>query len=228
MFLEKLDLKNLTVEGLGSFFLSFILLITIFTQPLMVSMVVVALLFAILVYLGGKNLKGYFNPAITLALLSRDYLKTKEALVIIFHQVIGALAGRLLAGALVEDFSDRLVSLHDFVASTVVVGIGEAVGLLLLMWVVVIIVKNREQQTSLKSFFLLVVAFYIGVVVSVSVGGFGVLNPALAIAYGLVGNPMYMLGPVVGAVLAVFGYDYITDSFSFEKETEDVVLVEEK
>jgi len=82
-------MKNYLVELIGTFFLVFVIALT--GNPLAIGSILM-----VMVYMGGHISGAHYNPAVTLGVLIRKKIETKEAIVYMAFQVIGAFLAALL------------------------------------------------------------------------------------------------------------------------------------
>ena len=157
----------------------------------------------------------HFNPAVTVALTAIRAIRPPDAAIYIVMQLLGAVAGAFLTKALLLDegnavnYGATLVS--DRLQGEAFPGmIVELIGTFFLVWAIVGVAVNPTAQ---KDWSGLVIAGTLGLVVMVlaPLTGAG-FNPARslgpALASGEYGNFLltYVLGPLVGGVLAALTY----------------------
>src|SRR5688572_16491401 len=81
-------MKKYITEFIGTFFL--VLVIGLSGNPLAIGSILMVML-----YMGGHISGAHYNPAVTLALLMRKKIESKEAIVYMVVQVVGALTAAL-------------------------------------------------------------------------------------------------------------------------------------
>ncbi len=160
----------------------------------------------------------HFNPAVTVVMTALRQIKPPDALVYIVAQLAGGVAGALLTKALLNDegrgvdygvtlVSDRLDG--DILPGMVVEGIGT----FFLVWVIVGVAVNPRAT---KEWAALAIGATLGMLVMVlaPLTGAG-FNPARSFGPAIVSGEfggagdfllVYVLAPVIGAVLAGFVY----------------------
>jgi len=88
-------MKKYITEGIGSFFYTFIVWMTIptgfVTGAGMMTRLSIGISFAILVYAGASISGAHYNPAITLAAWVQKRISSKEGFIYVFFQLLGAL-----------------------------------------------------------------------------------------------------------------------------------------
>ena len=156
---------------------------------------------------------GHFNPAITLGFLTTRRIEARLAVLYWAFQLLGAIAAALIL---------RAIFAHGLFLGSVphAPTIGDGKGLLIeivltffLVWAV--FATAVDPRGAFKS----IAGLAIGLTITMDVfmGGpltGAAMNPARAFGPELVGNFwgegwIYWLGPVIGALLAALGYDYL-------------------
>ena len=175
-----------------------------------------ALTLGVLVYALGASSGAHFNPAITVAQLAIRNIRARDAAAYILYQLAGgALAGLLVlllfhhAGASVH-YGATAIDAKVIPNGSPWLGlIAEAVGTFVLMWAVMAVAVNPRGE---KHFAGLVIGGALGLAVMVVAPATGAgLNPARwfgpALASGHYSDFwIYLVGPLLGALLAAFGY----------------------
>ncbi len=171
------------------------------------------------IYMFGPISGAHINPAVTVALASVRRFPWREVTPYIIAQLIGAVAGAL---AIASFFGKAAASIGHMGAtvpgSTVPYGraiLAEAVGTFILMLIVMALAVDERAPAGWAG---LVIGLIVGGVVMVLLPATGAsINPARTFgpyvgnsAFGGPNNweyfPIYVIGPVVGAVLAAFTY----------------------
>ena len=183
--------------------------------------VVFGLAIAIGIYAFGKVSGGHFNPAITIALWSVRKFPSKDVVPYIIAQLIGATIASLLFALCIGQIAVSLklgATVPFYNIGYINAIIVEAVGTFLLMTAVMAVLDNKASPV--------VGAFVIGLSVTASltlisnITG-GSINPARTfgpyLADTLLGGsnlwyyfPIYIIGPIGGALIAAFVYNYIS------------------
>ena len=183
--------------------------------------VVFGLAIAIGIFAFGKVSGAHFNPAVTIALWAVGKFPTKDVTPYILAQLIGAsIASFLLALSL----GYVAVSLN-LGATVPFFGIGyfqaiivEALGTFLLMTAVMAVIDNKVKPAFAALIIGLSITASLTLISNISGGS---INPARTfgpyLANTLLGGgtfwyyfPIYIIGPILGAVLAAFVYNYVT------------------
>ena len=161
-----------------------------------------------------------FNPAITAGMLAIRQIKPVDAVIYWLCQLAGGVAAALLTKGLIQD-EGRGVHYGATIVSSHVNTFGgiccEAIGAFFLMWAIVGVAVN---PTAFKGWAGLVIGgtLGLGVMIMAPLTGAG-FNPARSFGPAVVAHAFapnagkwllfYVLGPVVGAVLAAVSYLYM-------------------
>lgn len=188
-----------------------------FTDYSVIGLLHAFLLMMLVATVGGTS-GAHFNPAVTITLTVLRKLAPADAAIYVMCQLAGAVAGALVARALLVDEGDVVnygaTTLADdgFLSGKLVAGLAaEALGTFALMWAIMGTAVNPQADRSWAP-------FVIGATLGFAVFAIGPLtgaglNPARSFGPALVagsegfdgvGNFLvaYVLGPVVGALLA--------------------------
>ncbi len=175
------------------------------------------LVLAMLVYTLGHTSGAHFNPAVTSALLALRKISPVDAVVYILLQLAGAVLGALLCKGLLLDEGSAVnygaTTVSGFLNGKAFPGlIAETVATFTLMWAIMGTAVNPRGQRDWAG---LVIggALGFGVMVMGPLTG-GSMNPARSFGPALVSGTwtqfwIYIVGPIVGAVLAALAYDTI-------------------
>ncbi len=82
-------MKKYLIEFIGTFFL--VLVIGLTGNPIAIGSILM-----VMVYMGGHISGAHYNPAVTLAVLIRKKINTREALIYMLFQLAGAMAAAIL------------------------------------------------------------------------------------------------------------------------------------
>ena len=185
-----------------------------------VGLVHVLVLFFLIQTLGVMSV-AHFNPAVTVAMTAVRQIKPIDSAIYILMQIAGATLGALAVKAFYDQIegADKLgaVAFNSDRLDTTLQGMGlEALGTFFLVWAIMGVAVN---PTAVKDWSGLVIGGTLGfaVMIIAPMTGAG-LNPARALGPAIVANEfdelgrwllLYVLSPVVGALIAVFLYSYL-------------------
>ncbi len=182
-----------------------------------------ALAIAASIYALGRISGAHLNPAVTIALLATRRFSLGDAIPYILAQLVGAsIASFLFAASVGMD----AVTIGGLGATAPFPGIGywqavmvEAIGTFLLMLTIMGVAVDRQAPPGFAG---LVIGLVVGGIIT-TIGNItgSSLNPARTFGpylgdYILGGNslwhffPIYIIGPVAGALIAAFLYDYLS------------------
>jgi glycerol uptake facilitator protein len=182
-----------------------------------------AIILAVVIYTLGRVSGAHLNPAVTIALLVTKRFQAGETVAYIIAQFIGASIGSLLFFLTV---GMDAVTIGGLGATTPFPGIGygqailaEAIGTFVLMLAIMGVAVDTRAPPGLAG---LVIGLTLGGMITVTGNIAGAsLNPARTFGPFLMDMllggsnlwaffPIYIVGPVIGAVLAAVFYDQVT------------------
>lgn len=192
-------------EGLGTVDFAVIGLVHVFVLAMLIQS------------LGGTS-GAHFNPAVTAVMIVLKKISAAQGAVYMALQLVGGVAGALLVKVLLDDEGDAVkygaVGLGDFISGSAGTGfLVEAIGTFLLVWAIMGAAVNPRADANWAPW---IIAGTLGMAVMIlgPLTGAG-FNPARAFGPAVVGDGFgeagewllaYVLGPMVGAVLAGVGY----------------------
>jgi MIP family channel proteins len=216
-------------EVLGTFVLVlFIILAVSGTAPAPVGtgnfdIVLIAFTHAIALFVLVRSLGAasgaHFNPAVTVALLFKGKIGPADAGAYVVLQCIGAILAALFAGAIMGDAAEAVnyagpaVNPEQFAEGSIWLGaLAEGTGAFVLMWTIMATAVDPRSNRDWAPY-AIGLALGLGVFVMAPVTG-AALNPARAFGPLLVGDfgefdmflVSYVIGPIVGALLAAVAY----------------------
>lgn len=213
-------MRKCVTELIGTFFL--VLTICLFVEghrtdlPFVLAPLAIGSVLMVMVYMGGYISGAHYNPAVSVAALLHGKLPLKDFVPYVVSQLIGAMCASLLAYAIVGN----TVAL----APAAWVSPGKAVLVeLIFTFALALVVLHvaMSEGTKGNSFYGLAIGFTV-LVGAVAAGGIsgGAFNPAVGIGpivvHTLLGNGsmhhvwIYILGPILGAILAAFVFAFQT------------------
>src|SRR5947209_8743262 len=209
-----------TAEFLGTFLLVFFICMIVilnsagglgFTDWAVIGLIHFFVLMLLVHSLGGAS-GAHFNPAVTVTLAGARKISPPDAVIYIILQLAGAVAGALVAKALLVD-EGRAVHYGAVAVNARVTDfggfIGELIGTFALMWAIMASAVNPRAPRSVAPW-VIGAALGLGVMVFGPLTGAG-LNPARSFGPDLVSGHfdgfgtflfVYVLGPLLGAGLA--------------------------
>jgi glycerol uptake facilitator protein len=160
----------------------------------------------------------HFNPAVTVALTALRQIKPPDAAIYIVAQVAGAIAGAFLTKAILLDEGNAqnygAVDVSSVIDGSTIPGmVVEALGTFFLLWAIIGVAVN-PRATKDWAAFAIGAALGMAVMVFAPLTGAG-FNPARAIGPAVASGEwggfgqfllVYLLAPVIGALVAVFLY----------------------
>jgi glycerol uptake facilitator protein len=210
-------------EFIGTFFLVlFILMVVSVNSPgglqftdFAVIGLVHAFILAMLVYSLGGTSGAHFNPAVTAALAGLRKIAPLDALIYWLVQLSGAVAAALVTKLLLLDEGKGVNYGAATVSEKILQGkalsglLCEVIGTFVLMWAIMGVAVNPRGERAWAGW---VIGLTLGgaVMVFAPLDGAG-FNPARWFGPAIVSGEyadwwIYIVGPVIGAVLAGFGY----------------------
>lgn len=173
---------------------------------------------AMLIHTLGGTSGAHFNPAVTAVMIALKKISAAQGAVYVGLQLAGGLVGALLVKILLDDEGDAVnygaVGLGDFISGSAGLGfLAEAIGTFLLVWAIMGAAVNPRADASWAPW---IIGGTLGMAVMIlgPLTGAG-FNPARAFGPAVIGDSFgamgdwlfaYVLGPVVGALAAGYGY----------------------
>jgi aquaporin Z len=175
--------RKYVVEGIGAFFLVFVVAMSSFTHSIFTPLAAGAALM-VMVYAGGHISGGHFNPAVTMAVLWRRRISFGTAVGYWIAQVGAGIVAGLLARAVVNPATVK--TLHPVGHAVSAVAIVELLFTFALCYVVLNVATSKAHPDN--SFYGLAIGFTV-LVGAFAVGGIsgGVFNPAVFVGTAITG-----------------------------------------
>lgn len=193
--------KKLLAEAIGTFSLTFILLlaanITDFPIPIPV---LVGIVVAMYVYAIGNISGCHINPAVTIGVAAIKKITYQEAARYIIAQCIGA----ILAFVLLKSLDVQVVGLNWMGLKTVMMG--EIMGTMFLSFGIAATIFSKMSD-SVKGL-LIGAAVFLGALVASMIGAPGFLNPAVALGANSLA-PSTIFGPIIGSIVGMKLYQFL-------------------
>ncbi len=194
------NFNKYAAEFVGTFALALVVSLSISGTFPISTPVLAALTLGLFVYTLGHISGTHINPAITAGALSIGKISFQNAVAYWVAQFLGAGLAMVVADQMSSSVT-LTVSASPWIA------IAEGLGAFFFAFGVASAIYGRTPKDVLG----VVVggSLLMGISIAASVSN-GVLNPAVALAIGSF-NLMYVLGPVVGAVLGMWAYKLISE-----------------
>ncbi len=194
-----MNYRAYVAELLGTFLLALLVHLAIqgnFPTPVPF---IAGLTLGLVVYMLGGISGAHVNPAVTIGLASIGKVSVKDACGYVIAQFIGAFLALKLGNAMLG--APLLLN----AGNTLWIGIAEALGAAVLVLGVSSVVHGKAPAPA--SGLTIGTALALGAYAASTLSN-GVLNPAVALGIGSL-SLAYVLGPIVGGVLAAWGYKWL-------------------
>jgi len=193
--MDNFNYRAYAAELVGTFLLAFMVYMGVGGSLPVPTPVIAGLTLGLVVYMFGSISGAHVNPAVTVALASIGKITPKDAAIYVVMQFIGGFLAFLAGNAF-------LGGLTVVAGNTTLIAVAELIGAAILVLGVSSVVHGKVTQSA--SGLTIGTALSLGVLAA-SAGSNGVLNPAVATGIGSL-SAAYVLGPIVGGVLAAWGY----------------------
>jgi MIP family channel proteins len=188
-----------------------------FTDFAVIGLVHLAVL-SLLIYSLGHTSGAHFNPAVTAALTALRKITPLDALIYVLVQLAGAVAAALVTKVLLTDEGDAVNYGATTISEKFLQGkplggvLVEVIGTFVLMWAIMTFAVNPRGLRDWAGLGI-GLALALPVMVFAPLDG-GSFNPARSFGPAIVSGEfadfwVYVVGPVIGAVLAAFTYVYL-------------------
>ena len=208
-------MPKLLAEFIGTFFL-------VFTIALSGNPLAIGIVLMIMIYAFGPLSGGHFNPAVTIGVLLNKEINTNLALKYIVAQLLGSLSAAFVFTLITNSyFSPGIPSSNTFVIALVIE--------IIFTFALVLVVLNVAVNKKVKDNQYFGLAIGLTIFVAASSGGMisgGVFNPAVGVMPLLLdfsnlstnwaNIALYILGPILGAILAAFVYKYMNGTIKLK------------
>lgn len=194
-------MKKYLAELLGTFTLTFVVILStggLFPMP---TQVLAAFTLVLFVYTIGPLSGSHINPAVTIGLLALKKIEQKDAGFYIIFQLLGAWLAMMLA-------SHLGVSATPAPSESLSVAFAEGIGMFFFAFGIAAVVMGRVGQSL--SGVVVGGSLFIGIAIAALTGSSGILNPAVALGLHSF-YPVYILGPVCGSILGMLAYRYVSE-----------------
>lgn len=202
-------MKKYLAELLGTFALTLVVIVTSVTAPALTPFLA-ALTLGLFVYSVGHVSGAHLNPAVTIGVWSLNKIKSPDALLYIISQFVGAYLALFASGLLIADLAFKLSPLKARLINDPIIGFAEGLGMILFAFGIASVVYGKTQKDASGA--VIGGSLLVGIFIAGAVSN-GILNPAVALGLGSF-NAMYILGPVIGAVLGMQAYKLLASEES--------------
>jgi len=193
-------------EFIGTFFLVLVVALTGNAAAIGVTLMV-------MVFAGGHISGAHYNPAVTLAVLIRGKVSSRDAIIYIVVQIMAAIVAALMAKWYIGDMG---VATLDLSGKVLKAFIGELLGTFALAYVVLNVATSKG--TTGNSFYGLAIGFTVFAMATAfgAVSG-GAFNPAVATgatvvgAFALKNIWIYLIACFGGGFLAALVFNFINE-----------------
>lgn len=189
-------MKKYIAEFFGTFVLSLVVLLSVSGFFSVGTAILASITVAMFVYTMAHVSGTHLNPAVTIGIFSINKIGTKDSVLYIASQFIGAFVAIYVAKYFVQ-----LPSL--VVSNNLGTGILEALGAGTLMFSISAVIYGKSEKST--SGIVIGSGLLIGIAIASLGGANGILNPAVAMSLNSF-NLAYLLGPIVGAILGAQFY----------------------
>lgn len=192
-------MKKYLAELVGTFCLTLVVALSLAGRFPVPTPVLAALTLGLFVYSIGHISGTHINPAVTIGAWSIGKIGGKDVIGYLVAQFAGAGVAMALAAS-AGAYPDLVVG------SAVTVGVAEALGTFFFTFGIASVIYGKAS--GMLSGMVVGGSLLLGITIAALLGSNGVLNPAVALGIGSF-NLMYVLGPVIGAMLGVQTYKYL-------------------
>ena len=195
--------RKLLVEFIGTFFLVFTVGASVRGGSTLAPLAVGAVLM-VMVYAGGHISGGHYNPAVTIAALTRGRIALRDAVGYWIAQLVAGVLAALVVGATVSAVQPHTLTLHGHaLVSALIV---EFMFTFALSYVVLNVATSKDHPNN--SFYGLAIGFTV-TAGAFAVGGIsgGAFNPAVVVGAILMGlfaptTLIYLIAQLIAGVTA--------------------------
>ncbi len=194
-------MKKYIAEVLGTLALTLVVGLSLAGTFPVSTPVLAGLTLVLFAYSIGHLSGAHINPAVTIAAWSIKKIKTDEAIGYLIAQFLGAALALAIVSGTVG--MPALTVSNDWM-----VGLAELIGMFFFAFGIAALLYghvSRDHSGLVAGGSLL-----LGAAIAALMGSTGLVNPAVALGVNSF-NLMYILGPIVGAVLGMQAYKYLRD-----------------
>ncbi len=188
-------------EAIGTFALTLAVGLSLAGDFPVSTPILAALTLGLFVYSVGHLSGTHLNPAVTIGAWSIRKISNEDAIAYLIAQFFGAAAALTLISTMVTPVA--------LTASTdVMVGVAEAIGAMFFAFGIASVVYGKTPNQL--SGIVVGGSLLLGIAFATLLGSNGLINPAVAMGVKSF-NLMYILGPIIGAVVGMQAYKYLRE-----------------
>jgi aquaporin Z len=209
-------MKKYLTEGIGTFFLALVLLMTVNNGTGNLAPLAVGAVLMTMTYAGWHISGAHYNPAVTLAMLMRGKVDRTDALYYVMAQIAGAVLAALIGSFLLNCAGENGITAHAH-RNGICSLVAEFVGTFALAWVFLNVTTTRSNAGN--SYYGLAIGFTVtGAVWALGFISGGAFNPAVAVGNALAGMFdwgdiwIYLLGALLGAAAAASVFQVVHEN----------------
>ncbi len=192
-------MKKYAAELLGTFALTFVVLMSLYSPTtILPTPLLAALTLMLFVYMIGHISGSHINPAVTIGQYVVGKISLGDGLFYIVAQLLGAVLAKTLAAAIIPSIGVAPAAPIQSLAT-----IGEMLGTFFFTFGISAVVQGRVTQSL--SGFVVGMSLLLGIGIAAMVGSAGILNPAVAFGVSSFTLP-YIVGPIVGSLAGMVTY----------------------
>jgi len=208
-------MKKPIAEFIGTFFL-------VFTIALSGNSLAIGVVLMIMVYSLGYISGGYFNPAVTIGMFLYKKLKRLETIYYIIAQILGSVLALVIYSLISNKlFSPGIPSGSTFISALII----EIIFTFALVFVIFNVCLNTRAEGNQYFGLAIGLTLFVGATAGGAISG-GIFNPAVGVVPLLINFQhlgenltnilLYIVGPTVGSILAVFVFKYFNDEIKLK------------
>ncbi|HYF05110.1 MAG TPA: aquaporin [Patescibacteria group bacterium] len=190
-------MKKYVAEGLGTFALAFIVVLSLGGQFPVPTPILAGLSLGLMVYMVGGVSGSHINPAVTLGLWSIKVIGAKVAAGYIVAQIAGAALALWIASMVGVAVPSAQGSFDLMIFGAEFVG-----NFFFAMGIASVVFKKTHEAVS---GIVVGASLFFGIAFAALIGSSGILNPAVAITLSSF-TLEYILGPILGAIAGFHAY----------------------
>lgn len=207
MKINNRDLKKYLVELLGTFALTFAVLLVLTNQTVapiagFIAPLIAAFVLAVFVYTVSHVSGTHINPAVTLGAWSIGKISRNDVIGYLIAQFAGA-AVAVLAATKGLGFVLPMAQVVSGWQLMLIVACAELCGTFLFTFGIASVVYGKVNEAAKG--WVIGMSLFLGILLASSLGSSGILNPAVAFGVNSF-SWMYVIGPILGSILGMQVY----------------------